>query len=399
MKGLFDILDKVQLAEDYSALGLARQPFQISPISGELHYFVGREEELQSLLGCIAKNKNSFLIGEIGMGKTSLLNVTSLCLRSKWSDRYLVACGSYYPSIRKMLISLSIDMIRRNHLVERIDRAKMSALRKIIIRMTKYSKSPVHYDLLSVEEDLLNLRDMLDQEFVFLVDNAHTMTKYDCQGNLPFLDNLLFEPEMTWIAAVYPETPNTLEALSPSTYARLGGEVNLDPFTRLEQVEIVKSRLEAARCPDVQDPQPFQPFTEEAVEVVIEYTDGNGRRLMDICEKSTELARRLDSRTITTGIVEKVIKQARYSFTWRILRHLTPKQTEVLRILVDHDGRASLGELVEDLDRTKGTISLHMGNLIQKGLVRRDGDKHHMQYVVEWDIGEIKDFLASREGV
>jgi len=384
------------MAEDYSSLGLETQPFKISPISGELHYFVGREKELQSLLGCISRNRNSFLIGDIGMGKTSLLNVASLCLRGKWKDRYLVASGSYYPSIRKMIISLTLDMIRRNHLVDRIDRSKMSDLRKVIVRMTKYSKSPVHYDLLSVEEDLLHLRDILDQEFVFLVDNAHTMTKYDCQGNLPFLDNLLFEPEMTWILTVYPDTPNAIEGSSPSTYARVGSEINLDPFTRLEQVEIIKSRLEGARIDSLPQPHPLHPFTEEAIEVVIEYTDGNGRRLMQICEKSIEMARKIGSRTITTGIVEKVIKQARFSFTWRILRHLTPRQMEVLQALVRRKGRASLGELVVDLDRTKGTVSLHMNNLIQKGLVKREGDRLHMSYVLDWDINEVNDFLTSK---
>lgn len=399
MKGLEEILNRVKMAEDYSGLGLTKQPFRITPISGELHYFIGRERELQSLLGCIARNKNSFLIGEIGMGKTSLLNVASLCLKGKWKEQYLVASGSYYPSIRKMIISLTLDLVRRNHLVDSIERSKMSDLRKIIVRMTKYSKSPVHYDLLSVEEDLLLLRDMLDQEFVFLVDNAHTMTKYDCQGNLPFLDNLLFEPEMTWILAGYPETPNRLESASPSTYARIANEINLDPFTRLEQVEIIKSRLEAARIHSPPPPHPLHPFTEEAVEVMIEYTDGNARRLMEICEKTTELTRTMGGRFITTGIVEKVIKQARFSFTWRILRHLTPRQIEVLEALVQrHQGRASLGELVSELDRTKGTVSLHMTNLIQKGLVRRQGDRLHMSYVVDWDIDEIRDFLTSREG-
>jgi Cdc6-like AAA superfamily ATPase len=396
MKGLYDILERVKMAEDYSSLGLMSQPFKISPISGELHYFIGRERELQSLLGCISRNRNSFLIGEIGMGKTSLLNVASLCLRGKWKDKYLVASGSYYPSIRKMIISLTLDLIRRNHLVDRIERSKMSDLRKVIVRMTKYSKSPVHYDLLSVEEDLIHLRDILDQEFVFLVDNAHTMTKYDCQGNLPFLDNLLFEPEMTWILAVYPDTPNSIERISPSTYARLGSEINLDPFTRLEQVEIIKSRLEAARLDSLPKTHPLYPFTEEAIEVVIEYTDGNGRRLMHICEKSIEMARDIGSRTITTGIVEKVIKQARFSFTWRILRHLTPRQIEVLQALVKRNGKASLGELVSDLDRTKGTVSLHMNNLIQKGLVKREGDRLHMSYILDWDMNEVNDFLTSK---
>jgi len=399
MKGLEEILRNVQMAQDYSSLGLSGQPFRITPISGELHYFVGREKELQSLLGSVAKNKNAFLIGETGMGKTSLLNVSSIFLRSKWGDRYLVASGSYYPSIRKMIISLTLDLIRRNRLVERIDRSKMSDLRKIILRMTRYSKSPVHYDLLSVQDDLLTLRDMLDEEFVFLVDNAHTMTRYDCQATLPFLDNLLFEPEITWILATYPETPNELEKISPSTCARFSSEINLDPFSRLEQVEIIKSRLQAMRLSTAEAEDPLYPFTQEAVEVVIEYTDGNARRLMEICEKSVDMARDLASRRITTGIVERVIKQARFSFTWRILRHLTPKQIEVLSALVArHGGRASLSELVSSLDRSKGTISLHMNNLIHKGLVRRVGDRFHMSYVVDWDLEEIRDFLSEYQG-
>jgi len=399
MKGLEEILKRVQMAADYSAQGLSKQPFRITPISGELHYFVGRERELQTLLSSVAKNKNGFLIGEIGMGKTSLMNVASLLLKGKWGDKYMVATGSYYPSIRKMIISLTLDLIRRNRLVERVDRSRMSDLRRVIVRMTKYSKSPVHYDLLSVEEDLLLLRDIFDQEFVFLVDNAHTMTRYDCQGNLPFLDNLLFEPEMTWILAGYPETPNNLEKVSLSTYARLGSEINLDPFSRLEQVEIVKSRLEAARLPGFSPPHPLHPFTEEAVEVMIEYTDGNPRRLMEICEKATEMTRSLGGRVVTTGTVERVIKECRFSFTWRILRHLTPKQIEVLEALVQrHRGKASLGELVSELDRSKGTISLHMNNLIQKGLVKREGDRFHMSYVVDWDLDEIRDFLSSRQG-
>jgi Cdc6-like AAA superfamily ATPase len=397
MKGLFEVLDRMQLAEDYSNMGLDRQPFKISPISGELHYFIGRERELQEVLQCVSRNRNSFLIGEIGMGKTSLLNVASLCLRSKWQEKYLVASGSYYPSVRKMIISLCLDLIRRNHLVDRIDRSKMSDLRKVILRMTKYSRSPVHYDLLSVEEDLLRLRDMLDQDFVFLVDNSHTMTKYDCQGNLPFLDNLLFEPEMTWVLAAYPQTPNALEAISPSTSARLSSEVNLEPFTRLEQVEIIRSRLEGARDPSLEIPHSLHPFTQEAVEVAIEYTDGNGRRLMEICEKSVEAARMKGEGKVSTAVVEQVVRQARFSFTWRILRHLTPRQTEVLQALVSRSGRASLGELTNDLERTKGTVSLHMGNLVQKGLVRREGDRLHMSYVVDWDLDEIRDFLQTRK--
>lgn len=399
MKGLEEILRRVQMEEDYSLQGLEMQPFRISPINGELHYFVGRERELQELLHSISRNRNGFLVGEIGMGKTSLMNVASLCLRAKWKERYLVSMGSYYPSIRKMIISLALDLVRRNRLVDTIDRSKMSDLRKIIVRMTKYAKSPVHYDLLSVEEDLLLLRDMLDQDFVFLVDNSHTMTKYDCQANLPFLDNLLFEPEMTWILAAYPGTPNSLERKSPSTYARIGGEINLEPFTRIEQVEIMKSRLKAARRSDSTNSHPLEPFTEEAVEVIIEYTDGNPRRLMQICEKAIETARQAGRSEVDTSIVERVIKQARFSFTWRILRHLTPKQTEVLETLVrSHDGRASLGELVSDLERTKGTISLHMSNLIEKGLVKREGDRFNMSYVVNWDLDEIRDFLSDRRG-
>jgi len=399
MKGLDEILSRVQMAEDYSLLGLSRQPFKISPISGELHYFVGRERELQDLLENVTRNRNSFLIGDIGMGKTSLLNVGALCLKNKWKDKYLVACGSYYPSIRKMIISLALDLVRRNRLVDQIDRSKLSELRKVVVRMTRYAKSPVHYDLLSVQEDLVLLRELLDEEFVFMVDNAQTMVKYDCQGNLPFLDNLLFEPEMTWILAVYPETPNLLEKLSPSTCGRIGNEINLEPFTRLEQAEIIKSRLEAARIPGLPQPDPLHPFTQEAIEVVIEYTDGNPRRLMEICEKAVDTGRNAGARTISMGIVEKVIKEAKFSFTWRILRHLTPKQIDVLDALVRrHHGRASLGELVSELDRTKGTVSLHMGNLVQKGLVRREGDKLHMSYVVEWDMDEIRDFLSSREG-
>jgi len=144
---------------------------------------------------------------------------------------------------------------------------------------------------------------------------------------------------------------------------------------------------------------PLHPFTQEAIEVVIEYTDGNPRRLMEICEKAVDTARNAGARTISIGIVEKVIKEAKFSFTWRILRHLTPKQIDVLDALVRrHQGRATLGDLVSELDRTKGTVSLHMGNLIQKGLVRREGDKLHMSYVVEWDMDEIRDFLSSREG-
>ncbi len=398
MKGLEEILNRVQMEEDYSTQGLSEQPFRISPINGELHYFVGRERELQQTVHSISNNVNSFLVGEIGMGKTSLMNVLSVCLRAKCPEKYLISVGSYYPSVRKMIISLTLDLIRRNHLVERIDRSKMSDLRKIIVRMTKYSKSPVHYDLLSVEEDLTMLRDMLEQDFVFLVDNAHTMNKYDCQSNLPFLDNLLFEPEMTWILAGYPDTPNELQSKSPSTYARLGHEIDLEPFTRLEQVEIIKSRLKAARDEETPCNNPLDPFTEEAVEVIIEYTDGNPRRLMQICEKAVETAHSMNVPRIDTGIVEKVVKEAKLSFTWRILRHLTPKQTEVLETLVKrHQGKASLGDLVSDLNRTKGTVSLHMTNLIEKGLVRREGDRFNMSYVVDWDIAEIEDFLTSRQ--
>ena len=113
----------------------------------------------------------------------------------------------------------------------------------------------------------------------------------------------------------------------------------------------------ADRLPESTGCKPYyrlaEMLAEEAIEVVIEYTDGNGRRLMHICEKSIEMARDIGSRTITTGIVEKVIKQARFSFTWRILRHLTPRQIEVLQ------------------DRTAGNRHHGGGNSLDRGLEQR----------------------------
>ncbi|MGQ4913192.1 MAG: AAA family ATPase [Candidatus Asgardarchaeia archaeon] len=267
--------------------GWKENPFNIVPVR-DPEILVGHDEELQRLHAAIMFGGDSIVEGPYGAGKTSLLR----CLETYTRD---TAHPIYFPR----------PPTTERELVDKIKRTM-----GIKEDLTFYSL----YDQISES----------DKKVILLVDEAQKMESGIASYLQDFSD---LETSVIVYAALDGFYLQKLPEIHRTLYDRIIEVISLRLLTKDEIKEMIRRRIQSVGGVD------FEPFSEEAVELIAEHSQGAPREALKICSSAIIKAITTKKTVIDVSLVEEVISR-RPSEILNKIKSLGRREKEVMRLFI-----------------------------------------------------------------
>jgi len=340
-------------------LGLKRNPFIPNGLYDDPETFVGRREQLRLLFKGIDLFLSGFsrgdtvITGRTGMGKTILLRKIKQVLESRGTAAAymtLLACRtprSLWREIASELMASAAragfsDLILLEEAVSAVDSARSTTLA------------------------FLKVREMVELlgKAVLLLDDCETLPKPKILSEVMRLTAI---PQVMLVVSGRPPFWEEIKRKAPHLARRFPLDIDLPPMTDSEMLEMIELKLKAAR---ERPASGLRPFTQKAVEEVVEFSDGIPGTAMKVLHLSVVIALERSARSIGTEIVREAIATVRREVKQRKRLHLTPRERQVLEAL-EELGEATSGEIAEKIGLNKSQASRILRALYESGLVKK----------------------------
>ncbi|MBI2107452.1 winged helix-turn-helix transcriptional regulator [Candidatus Woesearchaeota archaeon] len=382
------------LKDIWELYGVKENPFSTSPIlviggSIPIDSFVGRNEHIKRLSRIIASRGGSrtFIYGDIGIGKTSFVNVVrnsafengffthfkEITTQNKWeADELILNTLSAIYSTLKLLKEkpISDELYKKLESLFEIGRTSINAGisigglggsygsdQKATEKLTSFSLQDFFNEIIhdinthTKKETIIhynNLELVSEKKIRYLFDNLRDFfqTKgvhFIFIGNLTAYSILQSVPRFSSILS---DTPFHIETL---TY----GEVE----------EIIKKRFEHLRIS--KDYNTIYPYTNDCLQVIYKLMEGNIRDILNSLSTAVFYA------TYESPILldrNKLAKTLQEILEKRYLHVLTPKAKEVLSEVVKHNEITNKA-LSDKLKIPRSNISTYIRDLENAGCV------------------------------
>ena len=266
----------------YKILGLEKEPFSTSPDPEFFYQSDGHKKALANvLIETRLRRGLSVVLGDIGVGKTTLSRKLLQILKSKESiDFYMVLDPSYeteYLFLLSLVKTFGIDdRIKPNpstldlkEAVENFLFRKGVGERKIVVLLIDEAQK---LNLLSLEV----LRILLNYE-----TNNFKLLQLVLLGQIELLPSLV-------------KTPNLMD--------RISLKYTLEPFNKEETREMIEFRLRQAGYRGA-----VKLFSREAFGEIYEYTKGYPRRISMLCHKALKSLVMKNKPIVDSEVVKEVI--------------------------------------------------------------------------------------------
>ena len=263
-------------------------PFSIVPVR-KPSILVGLDEELQRTAAAIEFGGDTVIEGPYGAGKTSLLRCTETTLSDK-------AKPIYFP---------------------RPPKNEKELIWKIKTKL-ELDNDFEFYELYNI------ISDSPDDKIVLLVDEAQKL-ETDIAQFLQDLSDL--ENVVLVYAALDGFYIQRLPEIHKTLYDRVVEVITLELLTKEEIREMIKKRIEAAGGKDI------SPFTEKAIDLIAEHSQGAPREALKICSSAIIKAITTGRETIDEKIVDEVLSRKPSEVLNRI-KSLGRREKEVMRIFI-----------------------------------------------------------------
>ncbi|ABR56724.1 ArsR family transcriptional regulator [Methanococcus aeolicus] len=384
-------------------LKLKTNPFSEKPIRGNTKFFVGRTTELieiADILGAAQYGSisNAAIVGTKGIGKSSLLNV--IYYAAKRQNHWTVELEASQVTPRQFLIHLMYGIIRDNIFAMdgTLSTDYMEHSQKIIDiyrRLESFSdKTPVHYPREKIERDLDYLLNNVKEEgklCIILIDEADQFAKKSCLGLLQFFHSFLYDEGILSFFAGSPTLMENLTKVSPAMRDRFPKIINMPPLSKEEAYDLILRRLKDAQTVKANG---YDPFTENAINTIVEECDGIPRRIIMTCSESISIGLKKGLTEIDENIVKTAMKKLGISIGHQILNHLTPAQSKIIKALAESGGKSTVTELAKILNNSPGTIGTHLSDIYEMGYIYKDRSGSNVYYILS---KELKDVLIPEE--
>jgi len=294
----------------YKSYGWKSNPFSIKPSPDIVNF----EKEKELLINYIAGGNVCFLVGEPGTGKTSLLKWLELNLRNHF------------------LVYLNIETIDNNF-----------SIGKFLYNHTKFSRR-----LFGLEHP---------KNTVFLLDESKKINE-----DLKYALKLHYD-ENHVKSIVFSQPGNEPEIPVGFTHRTGNRIIKLNKLNEESAFELVKKRC-GKLCP----------FTEGAINLIIDKSGYVPRRILENCE--TVCMNIKGKKEITINDVQVALNIRREEKSKENL--LSPMEENILIILKESTKTAQ--ELAELLKTTEGSVGKQLSKLMQKNKVKIISDKRPKIY-------------------
>lgn len=333
-------------------------PFEIKDLEHR-EFFTGYEQELRQFLQCIDKKKSTLVSGNIGIGKTTMLNYV---LRGLPKDEFKSIFMPKAPSSMKNFFSEIIESITR-----------------------KKSKNDTVDSLYKMAID--KIRELTSREIkvVIVIDELGDASK----EALKWIRTLHDMVEVSIIASGPPETRKLLETKHFPLADRIPNTIYLEGFNMIDCNNFINKRIRFActesdlnngkqgLCSNMKSANCnncLSPFTADAIDQLFSISGGAPRSLLKLCNDAINTAMRNDLDIIDLDNIIDLIKFESKS----VYETLTDLQKKIINLL--KKGPASSTTISDSLHSPTGSILNQLNELMEKGPVLRSGTARNYEY-------------------
>ena len=400
------MLDPIEFIQNASSitkkamnrLKLKTNPFSEKPIRGNTKFFVGRTTELMEIADILGAAQygsvaNAAIVGTKGIGKSSLLNV--IYYAAKRQNHWAVELEASQITPRQFLIQLMHGIIKDNLFTmegtlstEYVEHSQK--IIEIYRRLDAHpDRTPVHYPRERIERDLdylLNIVKGDNRLCIILIDEADQFAKKKCLELLQFFHSFLYEDGILAFFAGSPTLMENLTKVSPAIRDRLPKIINMPPLSKEESYDLILRRLKDAQISKAKN---YEPFTEKAVDVIVEECDGIPRKIIMTCSEAISLGLKKGLMEIDENMVKMAMKKLGISIGHQILNHLTPAQSKIVRALASFKGRSTVTELAKVLNNSPGTIGTHLSDIYEMGYIHKERSGNNVYYILSKELSDV----------
>ena len=258
--------------------GFSEKPFNPTPDPKFLYLTPGHREALAALLYCISEGLGFvMLVGDVGVGKTTLLKTAQEQLKKKIRTAFIYNNDLPFESILNMILA-DLKVLRPGETL-----SKAAA----IARLNLFAKWLCERD----------------KSVVIMVDEAQNLNNENIE-NLRLLSNLE-STKHKMIQIVLSGHPELELMLSRFQMRQFTQRINLrrfiSPLNKIETYAYVKHRLNISKY------QGPQLFSQKSMKLIWGYSQGVPRKINILCDNALLIAYAIDKKFIKADIVERAI--------------------------------------------------------------------------------------------
>jgi len=266
-----------------SYYGFSEEPFEITPDPNFVYMSPGYEEVLTSIIYGIQSRRGIMaVIGEVGTGKTTLLNTALEWLSEKTKVAYVINFDLDFDDLLKMaIVDLGLATAEQSL-------SKIEVLQRLRAYALKQLADCGNVALIVDEAQNLNRRAMENLRLLSNLETPkHKLVQIVLSGQ-PELEAKLAHPELRQLT----------ERISIRRY--------IDPLKENETYAYIRHRLGVA---EYKGPMIFSP---EALKLIWQISQGVPRKINILCDNALLIGYRERNREIDPSFVQKVLKDLRW---------------------------------------------------------------------------------------
>ncbi len=263
--------------------GFSEGPFEITPDPGFLYMSPGHEEVLTSIIyGIQARRGIIAVIGEVGTGKTTLLNTVLEWLSKKIKVAYIINFDVSFDDL------LSMAIVKLGLATSEQTLTKIEALQRLNEFALKQLADGGSIALIVDEAQNLDQRAMENLRLLSNMETAkHKLIQIVLSGQ-PELEKKLARPELRQLT----------ERISIRRF--------INPLKEAETYEYIQHRLDVA---EYNGPALFDP---EAQHLIWQVSQGIPRKINILCDNSLLIGYRERQKEIGSALIKKVVNDLRW---------------------------------------------------------------------------------------
>ena len=271
-----------------SFYGFSEEPFKITPDPNFLYMSPGHEEVLTSIIyGIQGRRGIMAVIGEVGTGKTTLLNTALEWLSEKTRVAYIINFDIDFDDLLNMAI-INLGLVEADQTL-----SKIKALQRLKDYSLKQLNESGNVALIVDEAQNLNQKAMENLRLLSNLETPkHKLVQIVLSGQ-PELETKLALPELRQLT----------ERISIRRY--------IVPLKERETYEYIRHRLEVA---EYKGPMLFEP---EALKLIWRISQGVPRKINILCDNALFMGFKERHPKIGPKFIQKAFKDLR----WKPIAH------------------------------------------------------------------------------
>lgn len=369
----------LKLREQYESIGLHRNPFFQNPLTEtELHLWIGRDDEINKVVNKVGEERNVFICGLKGIGKTTMLNYfKNIAKKDKILVTSVYKCGT---EERKFFLALLKNLLNDNKILDTENR-QSKRLQDMASKVERYEKAPATYSTSTIIEDIYEAiryyqksEEFKDFPLMVFVDEFQTVLKSH-NTFISILCNMMFERNFIFVCAGLPTYYKDLNRNNEPLDDRFDYTLSLRPLTVKETKDLITVRLKDVLIRK-NTKLPFV-LCDDDYEKINECSEGNPRTINTISEALLE-----DYLLKGKINVAKIANKLNLTIEQKLLDKFHPKTQEIFLLMRKNKKPIMLCDLSHMSGYPRTTVHHHLNVLRQHGLIESEGNTINTRYEI-----------------